>query len=92
MDRVRLALGSTPHVVGLALGVGPQLRGLVLGGGTEFSGVNLRGGLDLVRLGPGGLDELGSLLLRQPEELFNPGAEARVGGTLLLLDLPVRIG
>ena len=90
-DGVRLALGRAAHVVGLTLGVGPQLGRLVLGRRPQLGAVNLRGGLDLVRLGPRGLHELGGLLLGQPQQLLDAGAKAGVGGSLLLLDLPLRI-
>ena len=39
-------------------------------------------------LGPGGLDELGGLLLGEPEQLLDPRAEPGVAGAFLLLDCP----
>ena len=41
---------------------------------------------------PGRLDELGGLLFREPQQLLDPGAEAGIGGALLLLDLAAGFG
>ena len=38
------------------------------------------------------LDQFGGLFLGQPEQLLNPCAQAGVGGSLLLLELPVSLG
>lgn len=86
-----LPLGRPAHVVALALGVGAQFGGVVLGGRALLGGVHLGGGLDLVGLRPGGLDELGGLLLGQPQQLLDAGAETGVGGTFLLLQLPMGV-
>ena len=90
-DRVGLALRRAAHVVGLALGVGAQLGGLVLGRGPQLGPVNLGGRLDLVGLGPRGLDQLGGLLLGQPQQLLDARAKPGIGRPFLLLDLPLRV-
>ena len=91
LDALRLALGRSPQVVGLTLGVGPQLGSLVLGAGPQLGGINLRRGQQLACLCPGLLQDLVALLLGQPQQLLNPGAEARVRRALLLLHLPVEV-
>jgi hypothetical protein len=91
-DRVGLALGRPPLVVGLPLGVGLQLGGLVLGACAQLGRVDLGGGLDLARFRPGRLDLLGGLLFREPQQLLDPGAEAGIGGALLLPDLAAGFG
>ena len=48
--------------------------------------------LNSLARGPGLLQDLGGLLLGEPEQLLDARAEAGVGGPLLLLDLAVRVG
>ena len=91
-DRVGLALGRAAQVVGLALGVRAQLGGLVLGAGPQLGRVDLAGRLDLVRFRPGRLNQLGGLLLGEPQQLLDASSETGIRGTLLLPDLAVSIG
>ena len=91
-DRIRVPLGRAALVVGFPLGDGAQLGGLVLGRGAQLGRVHLGGGLQLVRRGPRLTDDLGGLLLGEPEQLLDPRAEPGIGGALLLPDLPVCVG
>jgi hypothetical protein len=91
-DAVRLALGRAAQVVGLTLGVGAELGGLVLGACPQFGGVDLGRSQHLAGFGPRFLEDLVALLFGEPQQLLNPGAEARVGGALLLLHLAMRVG
>ena len=91
-DAVGLALGGAALVVGLALGVGPQFGNLVLGRRPQFRRLDLGRRVELVGAGPGLLHYLGGLLLSEPQQLLDPGAQAGVGRPLLFLKLAVRVG
>jgi hypothetical protein len=91
-DAVGLALSRAALVVGLALGVGAQLAGLVLSRGAQLGRLDLGCGVELVGGRAGLLDDLSGLLLGEPEQLLNPGAQPGVRRTLLFLELPVCVG
>ena len=92
LDRVGLAFRRRPQLVRLPLGVGPEFARLVLGRGPDLRRVHLGRRVELVGRGPGLLRDLGGLLLGQPEQLLDAGAQTGVGGPFLLTDLPVSVG
>jgi hypothetical protein len=83
------SLGRAALVVGLALGVGAQFAGLVLSPGAQLGGLDLGCGVELVGGRAGLLDDLSGLLLGEPEQLLNPGAQPGIRRALLFLELPV---
>ncbi|GAB3944448.1 hypothetical protein GCM10027614_34680 [Micromonospora vulcania] len=102
-QRVGLAAGLHPDLGGLALGGGTQVAGLALGAGLhrgglgaglvgDLPGLEAGGGEDALRLALGLVAVVVGLLLGEPEDLLNAGAEAGEGGPAVLFELLVRVG
>jgi hypothetical protein len=94
VDRIESASRSAAprRLVGLPLGVGAQLGGIVPGASHQLGRISPGRGLGLAGFRSSRLDQLGGLLLGQPQQLLDPGAEAGIGGALLLMDLAVNFG
>lgn len=100
---VRLAAGLDPDLRGLPLGGGADAAGLPLGGGLhrgrlgarlvgDLAGLEAGGGEDALRLALGLVAVVVGLLLGQPEDLLDAGAEAGEGRPAVLLELLVGVG
>jgi len=91
-DGLGLPPGRAAQVLGLPLGAGPQPGHLILGRGAQLAGIRLSRRLQLADCRAGLLEDLGGLLLGEPQQLLDPRTKLGGGGLLQLPKPPVGLG